>query len=87
MPQAHQAPVPSHLILRILLPNLLNLGPGLLVPPSPYPKAPEFMSLLISTRISHVPGSWRGRNPCLGSLCPVPVASPPTPVLSTHPCV
>lgn len=85
MLRAHPTSLPSHLILRILLPNWLNSGPGLLVFSPPYPKAPDFMSLFIST----VPGSPRGRDSRLGSPGPAPVASPPSslPVLSTHPCV
>lgn len=62
-------------------------GPGLPVPPAPYPRAPDFTSLLISTTAA----SQRGRKPSLGSQSPVPAASPqqttPHPVLSAHSCV
>lgn len=83
MSQAHQAPLPSCLILRILLPNLLNSGD--LVSWFSFHhilRPPNIMSLLIST----VPGSLREKF-LPGVSVSVPVASPPAPALSTPLCV
>uniref|UniRef100_A0A8C9IV33 Uncharacterized protein n=1 Tax=Piliocolobus tephrosceles TaxID=591936 RepID=A0A8C9IV33_9PRIM len=63
-------------------------GPGFLVAPLPYSKAPsDFTSLLIST----VPGSWRGRTPGpRGKKGGSPIScvcASPAPITSAHPCV
>lgn len=72
VPQAHQAPCLVTSWLEDPFAKWVKLGaPCLPVPPSLRPPT----SCLI---ISIVPGSQGERNPCLGSLCPMPIASLPT---------
>lgn len=81
-------PPPSHLPLRILLPNLLNWGgTGALVPPSPYPKPPTPPHPPLNPIQDPNPGS--GEIPawgfCLQCLPPPPPFCPYSPTCNCIP--